>query len=127
VTEAFLVTVNGEEALDPLKKVVCANDAVTVALRGGPLTDRLAVATPLAFVVPFTDVPGEPDRVKVTVRPLSGALLWPSSSVAETGIVVFCGADDCAVTEIAVMLSIVTLRFVVLVSVLQPRPRKPSF
>ncbi len=101
-----------------------ANDAVTVALRGGPEIGRVAVATPWPFVVPVTLVP--PESEKVTVRLGStDEDRFGSVSVARTRAVVFWGAETSPSYEICVMLSIVTDRFVVTVLVPQPSPPNP--
>jgi hypothetical protein len=70
---------------------VPANDAVTVAVRGGPEIGSDAVATPLPLVVALTLLPLE--RANVTVR--LGSTVEPrfgSVRVADTVALVFWGA-----------------------------------
>ena len=92
VAVVFLLTVNGTEArAAPCRTWCAANDAVTVAARGGPAIGSDRVATPLALVVALTLVP--PERAKVTVRPGSTEVArFGSVSVADTVALVFCGA-----------------------------------
>src|SRR6185437_5815271 len=71
VVVGSVVTVNGEDADAAASELVPASDAVTVAARAGPLTGRVAVATPLVPVVALTLDPL--DRLNVMVWPAAPA------------------------------------------------------